>query len=368
MGFGPSNKASSPPYTTRMVTQKSKSERSLKCNKGHFARNDEYNRHQEHLPAPSHKTGRRPRSERSLKATSRQAVGRRPDRPPHERSLSMDTARTMKDSPRNASEDQIQSTPKADRPTLTKSRCGSLRDLAGAKVSLRSLTPSGSSFRNLVSTAIFRRNDKYMDFESKSSSIFDEPADKSLSVCHASFSSVDEISRCSTVHYISIPPPPPPPPSSPSPGNVTPKLRPSKKDSAPYSSPTLRRRQSKSISSGDRPPRPIKSLSLSHIDSMVQSPIISRPAGGDAAVASMAWELCISGAKSPGKRRATKGEKLRRMLVHQEATKKAPLAEQQSQSDDYDEILIPLHFLDAKREITRKQNRHASLIAPCFDR
>ena len=75
-----------------------------------------------------------------------------------------------------------------------------------------------------------------------------------------------------------------------------------------------------------------------------------RRLSGDAAVASMAWEPSSAPlTKSPGKRRAKKGEKLKRLL-HLKA--KAPLAEQEVEEDN--DILIPLHFLDAKRDVEEK--------------
>ena len=73
-----------------------------------------------------------------------------------------------------------------------------------------------------------------------------------------------------------------------------------------------------------------------------------RRLSGDAAVASMTWEPSSAPVtKSP--RRAKKGEKLKRLL-HLKA--KAPLAEQEVEEES--DILIPLHFLDAKKEIAEK--------------
>jgi hypothetical protein len=69
----------------------------------------------------------------------------------------------------------------------------------------------------------------------------------------------------------------------------------------------------------------------------------------------MTWQAniaCSSG--SPGTRRANKGDKLKRLL--NKKLKNEPLSHQQS-SDDDSEILMPLHFLDAKREVTRKKER-----------
>jgi hypothetical protein len=67
----------------------------------------------------------------------------------------------------------------------------------------------------------------------------------------------------------------------------------------------------------------------------------------------MTWQAniaCSSG--SPGTRRAKKGDKLKGLL--NKKLKNEPLSHQQS-SDDDSEILMPLHFLDAKREVTRKK-------------
>jgi hypothetical protein len=80
---------------------------------------------------------------------------------------------------------------------------------------------------------------------------------------------------------------------------------------------------------------------------------LHRTGGVDAVLANMTWQpnsacSCVS----PGTGRAKKGDKLKRLLKNK--LKNEPPSHQQF-SDDDNEILTPLHFLDAKHEVTRKK-------------
>jgi hypothetical protein len=327
----------------------------------------------------SPRKGRRPRSERSLGSSSKISMGsrrasnanenqavathqksasitttskRRPDRPHGKRSLSLDAVQTRSVS-KIPEESKTQEVAKP-RPSLVQSKhWGSLRNLSLSGESARKLDHSGGSLRNLaaVGASLFRRNERYMDIDREGRTILDASTDERLANISHSKSTTPAMNRYSENLHLLPPPPPPPPAESQIPGKLTPKLKPSKKDSLPYSSPgSHHRRSTKSL--GKLSSHPRKSLSLSHIDT-IQSPVPSKPAAGDAAVASMAWEPSSAPAtKKTTKRRAKKGEQLKRLLHLQAWQRGAPLADQQSSEDE--EIIIPLHFLDAKREFTRK--------------
>jgi hypothetical protein len=105
-----------------------------------------------------------------------------------------------------------------------------------------------------------------------------------------------------------------------------------------------------------------KSLSAGNLQDVLAAPSstgrrrTSTGVHGDAA--RLDWQRHPSSANaaaaSPGTRKAKKGTKLKKLLKLQ--SKSSPLADQQPNDDDDDDesILVPLHFLDAEREITRK--------------
>ncbi|KAG7337994.1 hypothetical protein IV203_020634 [Nitzschia inconspicua] len=282
------------------------------------------------------------------------------DRTPKKRSLSFDAARLQASTPNSKPTDTL--TPRS---SLAEQNRSSFRSLAHFRESRGNLRRSGGSLRNLTAAgsgtslrSSFHRRKKDGCENVKEGSYHAEEAS-----FEASYVSKDNQGGVAVLLPLPSPLPPlPPQMESPSTGKLTPKLKPPKKDSLPYSSPGSHHRRPVTPER-NLPVYPRKSLSLSHLD-CVLSPVPGKPAGGDAAVASMAWERTSAAVapssvtKSPGttKRRAKKGERLKRFLHLQGREKGAPLAEQESEEDDEEMRIVPLHYLDAKREITRNQH------------
>ncbi|KAG7371785.1 hypothetical protein IV203_017927 [Nitzschia inconspicua] len=286
------------------------------------------------------------------------------DRTPKKRSLSFDAARLQPSTPNSKPTDTL-----PPRSSLAQQNRSSFGSLAHPRESHGKLRRSGGSLRNLTAgsgsslRSSFHRRKKNVCKNLKE--------EKSCQAGGTSFeangtlmNSQSCVSKDNQGGVAVLLPPPPPPMESPSTGKLTPKLKPPKKDSLPYSSPGSHHRRPVTPQR-NLPLYPRKSLSLSHLDCVLSS-VPGKPAGGDAAVASMAWEPASAATapssvtKSPGttnsKRRAKKGERLKRFLHLQGRDKGAPLAEQESEEDDEEMRIVPLHYLDAKREITRNQH------------
>jgi hypothetical protein len=378
-----------PRSMTRRDFRKVHSERQLQADEWSISNQSSTTKLSQHLPSAERRC-RRPSSECSLGGSIRSTRslivdqegsimekpvgdvsqidsihwrGRRPDRAPHQRSHSVDGAsmrlstsrpkpfrstvspdflsissnhsKSMKDFPKSSEHS----------PSLARNHMGSLRNLLPSVVSK---SPRGSV------TNLFRRKDRYVDVEGKESrslaEVISTPRSESLAL--EPYNTSEALKNLPAVGPLPLSKPIYAPPMPP----LTPVLKPSRNDSIPYSSTGTRgsrRKKSKSTSPEKFPRQPAKSLPISQIDYMSVSRHSQR-LPGDAAVASMSWEPSSSPAiKSPTKRRAKKGEKLKRLL-HLTEKLKSPLTEQQQLEEEDDDVFIPLHILDSKREIAEK--------------